>query len=382
MHVVEGGQAREILYDSAYFDMPADSPATGCRTIRALPASASRAAATASSTGARTTGWRSSAPPISGRSASSTSMASRRGGVAVDTAVFGRPRSSRPSRTSISRPRRPAPTRSRSMPCSTGRASRARSVSSCARGTAVVMDVEKALYLAPRRRRLGIAPLTSMYWFSENREADGDRLAARDPRFRRPRAVDRGRRAHLAPAQQSAADHGLGFADERPRGFGLLQRDRSFDHYLDGVYYDRRPSLWIEPLGDWGRGAVQLVEIPTDDEIHDNIVAMWVRPSPPAPGRSTSLPLPHALGGGRALSVAARPLRRDPPRQRRPGRHGAPEGRAQVHGRVQGRAADAPRQGTSRAGSVGLAGRSRTSAPRPCRTTCPAIGGPSSTSRR
>src|SRR5690349_9540613 len=27
MHVVEGGNAREIIYDSAYFDMPADSPA-------------------------------------------------------------------------------------------------------------------------------------------------------------------------------------------------------------------------------------------------------------------------------------------------------------------------------------------------------------------
>ncbi len=27
MHVVEKGQAREIIYDSAYFDMPADSPA-------------------------------------------------------------------------------------------------------------------------------------------------------------------------------------------------------------------------------------------------------------------------------------------------------------------------------------------------------------------
>jgi glucans biosynthesis protein len=71
------------------------------------------------------------------------------------------------------------------------------------------------------------------------------------------------------------------FVDENPRGFGLLQRDRSFDHYLDGVYYDRRPSLWIEPLGRWERGSVQLVEIPTDDEIHDNIVAMWV-PSEPA----------------------------------------------------------------------------------------------------
>ena len=75
----------------------------------------------------------------------------------------------------------------------------------------------------------------------------------------------------------------LSFADEDPRGFGLLQRDRNFDHYLDGVYYDRRPSLWVEPSGHWGKGAIELVEIPTDDEIHDNVVAMWV-PEKPADG--------------------------------------------------------------------------------------------------
>src|SRR3712207_9432237 len=75
----------------------------------------------------------------------------------------------------------------------------------------------------------------------------------------------------------------------RSRGFGLLQRDRNFDHYLDGVYYDRRPSLWIEPQGTWGRGSIQLVEIPTDDEIHDNIVAMWVLAEPVRAGQALEL---------------------------------------------------------------------------------------------
>jgi glucans biosynthesis protein len=77
------------------------------------------------------------------------------------------------------------------------------------------------------------------------------------------------------------------FVDNNPRGFGLLQRDRVFDHYLDGVFYDKRPSLWVEPLpgpsGEgWGKGSIQLCEIPTDDEIHDNVVAMWV-PADPVP---------------------------------------------------------------------------------------------------
>src|SRR6201992_3161967 len=79
------------------------------------------------------------------------------------------------------------------------------------------------------------------------------------------------------------------FADKSPRGFGLFQRDRNFDHYLDGVHYERRPSLWVEPLGDWGEGSVQLVELPTDDETMDNIVAMWVPKQPAKAGLSLQL---------------------------------------------------------------------------------------------
>ena len=58
------------------------------------------------------------------------------------------------------------------------------------------------------------------------------------------------------------------FLDNNPRGFGLVQRDRNFRNYADdGVFYDRRPTLWVEPKGAWGEGQVQLVEIPTEDEI-------------------------------------------------------------------------------------------------------------------
>jgi glucans biosynthesis protein len=66
------------------------------------------------------------------------------------------------------------------------------------------------------------------------------------------------------------------FQDRSPRGFGLVQRNRTFASYQDlEAAYQRRPSLWIEPVGDWGAGAVTLVEIPTNSEIHDNIVAYW-----------------------------------------------------------------------------------------------------------
>jgi glucans biosynthesis protein len=73
--------------------------------------------------------------------------------------------------------------------------------------------------------------------------------------------------------------------DADPRGFGLLQRDRSFDHYQDdGAFYDRRPSVWIEPRSGWGAGSVHLVELPTPDETADNIVAYWNPARPPQAG--------------------------------------------------------------------------------------------------
>jgi glucans biosynthesis protein len=69
--------------------------------------------------------------------------------------------------------------------------------------------------------------------------------------------------------------------DQSPRGFGLIQRNRDFDSYQDvEAAYERRPSLWVEPVGDWGPGSVVLVEIPTDAEIHDNIVAYWTPKEP------------------------------------------------------------------------------------------------------
>jgi glucans biosynthesis protein len=71
------------------------------------------------------------------------------------------------------------------------------------------------------------------------------------------------------------------FFDNNPKGFGLFQRDRNFENYQDDiVFYERRPTLWVEPLEPWGEGVVQLIEIPTNYEINDNIVAYWVPQAP------------------------------------------------------------------------------------------------------
>ncbi len=157
------------------------------------------------------------------------------------------------------------------------------------RGKGVVMDIDCALFLRAGFTRFGLAPLTSMYWFSETAK---------------PTAVDWRPEVHDSdglsiwtgngerlwrPLNNPTRVMASAFGDNTPKGFGLMQRDRSFDHYLDGVFYDRRPSVWIEPKGDWGKGAIQLIEIPTDDEIHDNIVAMWVPEKPAVAGANFEL---------------------------------------------------------------------------------------------
>jgi glucans biosynthesis protein len=157
------------------------------------------------------------------------------------------------------------------------------------RDKAVIMEVEAQLYLRRDVARLGLAPLTSMYWFSETAK---------------PTAIDWRPEAHdsdgLAmwtgsgerlwrPLNDPPAVSVSAFADSSPRGFGLMQRDRNFDHYLDGVNYQQRPSLWIEPLEPWGDGTIQLIEIPTDDEINDNIVLCWVPKAPAKAGNSYKL---------------------------------------------------------------------------------------------
>ena len=76
------------------------------------------------------------------------------------------------------------------------------------------------------------------------------------------------------------------FVDKNPRGFGLLQRNRDVAAFQDEAHrYERQPSVWINPVGGWGDGSVQLVEIPSDSEIHDNIVAYWRPKDPLEPGR-------------------------------------------------------------------------------------------------
>jgi glucans biosynthesis protein len=144
-------------------------------------------------------------------------------------------------------------------------------------GTRTITDVRSKLFFREDVDRLGIAPLTSMFFFGENSSLktddyrpqihDSDGLLMNnglDEWIWRPLVNPTGLRVSA-------------FLDHDPHGFGLVQRDRIFANYLDlEAHYQDRPTLWVEPEGDWGQGTVQLVEIPTPDETNDNIVAFWV----------------------------------------------------------------------------------------------------------
>jgi glucans biosynthesis protein len=143
-------------------------------------------------------------------------------------------------------------------------------------GEETVVDVHSTLFPRTDVAAYGVAPLTSMFLFdpSDRSRFDDFRNAVHDSdglqivsgtgeRIWRPLA-------NPVNLQVSA------FLDRNPRGFGLVQRRRSFEEFQDyEARYELRPSAWIEPIGEWGEGHVELVEIPSDREIHDNIVAYW-----------------------------------------------------------------------------------------------------------
>ncbi|HZT04845.1 MAG TPA: glucan biosynthesis protein [Steroidobacteraceae bacterium] len=145
-------------------------------------------------------------------------------------------------------------------------------------GTVTQVQVTAELY--PRRAvdKLGIAPLTSMYLYgesSEGRPFDDWRPEVHDSDGL---MMQTGTGEWLwRPLDNPGQLQVNRYMDQNPKGFGLIQRDRNFADYQDpDSQYERRPSYWIQPLGNWGKGGIELVEIPSDEEIHDNIDAYWV----------------------------------------------------------------------------------------------------------
>lgn len=143
-------------------------------------------------------------------------------------------------------------------------------------GDDTVMNVSCELF--PRRdlSHVGVAPLTSMFLHGPGcQRIGGDfRPAVHDSEGL---LILNGRGEQLwRPLSNPKTLQVSAFMDRNPKGFGLVQRDRSFQAFEDlEALYEKRPTAWVEPGEGWGAGHVELVEIPTDKEIHDNIVCYW-----------------------------------------------------------------------------------------------------------
>lgn len=180
-------------------------------------------------------------------------------------------------------------------------------------GRTTTMEVEATLFPRSQIETVGVAPLTSMFYFSPHDRPgiDDFRPAVHDSEGL---SIWNGAGEWLwRPLLNPRTLQISMFLDEHPHGFGLMQRARDFRAYQDlEAEYHRRPSLWVEPIGDWGRGSVVLVEIPTPSEVHDNIVAFWRPEAPLEAGESYSLSYRLHWGEGPAarpgVALAARAM--------------------------------------------------------------------------
>src|SRR5579871_3352825 len=328
MHVIEGDQSRKIIYEQAYFEMPANSPAHD------LPAGAGFAGLRIQEPRGGELDWKKNDWVAFLGAAYFRAIGELRQyglsarGAALDVAVADRPEEF-PDFTQFYIDSRADGDTLTLFALMEGPSIVGAFKFLMTRTKSVLMDIEANLFTRAQVSRFGLAPVTSMYWYSETVK---------------PTAVDWRPEVHDSDGLEMWSGSGerlwrplnnpprimvSAFVDDNPRGFGLMQRDRVFDHYLDGVFYDCRPSLWVEPLpglaGEgWGKGSIQLCEIPTDDEIHDNVVAMWV-PEEPVPANAeiqlhyklywvANSPFPSDL----AIVVATRLGRGGQPGQPRP----------------------------------------------------------------
>lgn len=179
-------------------------------------------------------------------------------------------------------------------------------------GKMLKLEVSARLFFRAEVDQLGLAPLTSMFYYGENtlrprgqwrpQVHDSDGLLIHDQ--------ESGEwlwHPLLNPAQLELAFHQV----RNLGGFGLIQRDREFSRFEDSeARYDLRPSAWVEPGEEWGNGEVVLVQIPTDSEMNDNIVAFWKPHQQVAAGDSRYLTYSLTFGPpditGHPLGQAAR----------------------------------------------------------------------------
>lgn len=143
-------------------------------------------------------------------------------------------------------------------------------------GEAIIIDTEMTLVPRASVENVGIATMTAT--------SISTPLQRRRPDDVRPRIAEANGLNMLSgngewiwrPVTNRSTLQISSFVDENPKGFGFLQRERDFEAYQDDeAKWETRPTLWIEPLADFGKGNVSLIEIPAESETNSNCLAYW-----------------------------------------------------------------------------------------------------------
>lgn len=173
-------------------------------------------------------------------------------------------------------------------------------------GAVLRIEVRANLFVRKHTELLGLAPLTSMFFYGKNtpRPVNDWRPAVHDSDGL---LIHSGTGEWLwRPLLNPLTLQMDYFTTDSPQGFGLLQRNRDFTAYEDAeARYDNRPSAWVEPHEDWGAGQVVLTQIPTDSETNDNIVAFWTPKQKPEAGQQYELNYTLSFG---APTIAQNPM--------------------------------------------------------------------------
>ncbi|MEI8146439.1 MAG: glucan biosynthesis protein [Alphaproteobacteria bacterium] len=166
-------------------------------------------------------------------------------------------------------------------------------------GDMTICDVEVTLFPRVDLAHVGIAPLTANFLFAPNDRSGIDDVRNGVHEVNGLQVWNGAGEWIWRPLHNPETLQISAFVDQNPKGFGLLQRDRRFESYNDlDARFERRPSVWIEPLSDWGPGQVQLVEIPVNDEVNRNILAYWRPRQPLARGQEHSFTYRMSWGWG------------------------------------------------------------------------------------
>ncbi|MFN3892604.1 MAG: glucan biosynthesis protein [Beijerinckiaceae bacterium] len=153
-------------------------------------------------------------------------------------------------------------------------------------GDATIVDTECTLFTRAAIDNVGIAAMQGTFLFGPVDRRRGDDV--------RPGVYDvAGVQMHTGkdewiwrPVANRQTIQLSAFVDENPKGFGVIQRDRDFSLFSDDDnHWEARPSVWTEPLGDWGPGHVTLIEIPAESQVNQNIIVYW-RPRAPLAANS------------------------------------------------------------------------------------------------